>query len=215
MRNESLKAARAEVRALRQDLRAADDEKIRRVIAILDEVADPRVNQAILDPLRARLGPLNLVRPLRFSRLLFIPLGPLIVPAAQWRPDEPSVPRTALAPLARIVRAGLGSEAIFIDRTIAGRGTDATQAITLAGEALWPRAADILAVAPAPEDWPETGLPLKVYQPLARAISAVLRRGPPLHLLRRDHDVGVLDSNEQAVNAILQGITLSRSRGAP
>src|SRR5690242_1518649 len=198
MRNESLKAARAEVRALRSELGAANDEKLRRVAAILDEIADPQVNQTILDPLRARLASLNLPRPLRFSRLLFIPLDPLIVSAPRWKPDEPSVPRTALAPLARVVRDGLGSDVIFIDQTIADRSTDATQAVALAGEALWPRAAEILALAPAPADWSESGLPDKVFEPLARTISAVLRRGPHLYMLRRDHDVGGLDTNEQA-----------------
>ncbi|PPQ36302.1 hypothetical protein [Rhodopila globiformis] len=213
MQNKSLKAVQADVRALRQDLHAADDEKIRRVIAVLDEVADPRVNQAILDPLRSRLASLNPSRPLQFSRLLFMPLDPLIVPAPQWRPDEPSVPRTALMPLARIVRAALGSERIFIDRTIAGRSTGDTQAVALAGEALWPRAAEILADAPAPADWAETGLAPKVYQPLAQAIGAVLRRGPHLYQLRRDHDVGIQDGNEQAIDAILQGITLASEQG--
>jgi hypothetical protein len=214
VRNKPLRVAQPDVRALRHDLRAADDEKIKRVVAMLDAVADPRVNQAILEPLRARLASLNMPRPLHFPRLLFMPLDPLIVSASRWEPDEPAVPRTALAPLARIVRAGLGSEAIFIDRTIDGRKTDATQAIALAGEALWPRAAEILSVALAPDDWAdETGLPLKVYDALARAISAVLRRGPHLHLLRRDHDIGVLDASEQAVNAILQGISQESEQG--
>jgi hypothetical protein len=208
-----VKPAQADVRALRHELGAADDEKIKRVAEILDQVADPRVNQAILDPLRARLASLNLVRPLRFSRLLFLPLDPLIVAASHWRLDEPAVPRTALAPMARLVRAGLGSEMVFIDRTIAGRKTDATQAIALAGEALWPRAAEILAAAPAPADWTEAGLSLKVYDLLAQAISAVLRRGPSLYELRRDHDIGVLETNEPAVNAVLQGISAESELG--
>jgi hypothetical protein len=191
-----LKAAQADVGALRHELGTANDEKIKRVTEILDQVTDPRVNQAILDPLRARLAALNLMRPLRFSRLLFLPLDPLIVPASRWKPDEPSVPRTALAPLIRIVRAGLGSEMVFIERTIAGRRTDATQAIVLAGEALWPCAADILAAASAPDDWTEAGLSLRVFTPLAQAVSAVLRRGPHLYLLRRDHEIGVLDIDE-------------------
>jgi hypothetical protein len=45
MRNKPLKAAQPDVRALRHDLRAADDEKIKRVVAMLDAVADPHMNQ--------------------------------------------------------------------------------------------------------------------------------------------------------------------------
>jgi hypothetical protein len=206
MTQPSLNAAQPAVRALRQDLSAADDRKIKRVIAMLDDVADPKVNQALLDPLRVRLASLNLLRPLRFTRLLFLPLDPVIVAPRDWQPDEPSVPRTALAPLAKIVRNGLGAEAIFIDKTIAGRKTDAMQQIALAGEALWPRAAEVLAAAPPPDDWTESGLSIKVFKPLAGAVAAVLRRGPQLRWLLRDAEVGVFESAEQAVADILKGI---------
>jgi hypothetical protein len=213
MKDGSLNASQPVVRALRRDLSEADDQKIKRVIAMVDELADPRVNQAILDSLRIRLASLNLVRPLRFSRLLFMPLDPLIVPPQEWRPGEPTVPRTALALLAKVVRAGLGSEAVFIDKTIAGQTTHATQAVMFAGEALWPRAADILTEAAAPDDWPESDLPLRVYAPLTRAISAVLRRGPQLRSLFRNGDVGVLETSEQSVNDILRGITTESEEG--
>nr|WP_294516848.1 hypothetical protein [uncultured Rhodopila sp.] len=206
MTQPSLNTAQPAVRALRQDLSAADDQKIKRVIAMLDDVADPKMNQALLDPLRVRLASLNLVRPLRFTRLLFLPLDPVIVAPRDWKPDEPTVPRTALAPLARIVRAGLGAEAVFIDKTIAGRKTDAMQAIALAGEALWPRAAEVLAAAAPSDDWTESGLSIKAFQPLTRAIAAVLRRGPQLRWLLRDEEVGVFESAEQAVADILKDI---------
>ncbi len=207
MTHPSLNAAQPAVRALRQDLRVADDQKIKRVIAMLDGVADPKMNQTLLDPLRARLASLNLERPLRFTRLLFMPLDPVIVAPREWQPDEPSIPRTALAPLAGIVRNGLGAEAIFIDKTIAGRKTSAIQQIALAGEALRPRAAEVLAAAAAPPaDWAECGLPHKVFQPLTRSIAAVLRRGPQLRWLLRDAEVGVFESAEQAVADILKDI---------
>ncbi len=183
----------AGVRAVRQDLRVADDQKIKRVIAMLDDVADPTVNRTLLDPLRVRLASLNLMRPLRFTRLLFLPLDPLIVEPRDWKPGEPLVPRSVLAPIGTLVRKGLGGEAIFIDKTIAKQKTDAAQAILLAGEALWPRAAEILAAAPAPSDWDESGLPVKLFEPLARAISAVLRRGVQLRNLLRDGEVGVFE----------------------
>nr|WP_294531185.1 hypothetical protein [uncultured Rhodopila sp.] len=206
MTQPSMKAAPPAVHALRKDLSLADDQKIKRVIAMLDDVADPKMNQTLLDPLRVRLASLNLVRPLRFTRLLFLPLDPVIVAPRDWKPEEPAVPRTALAPLARTVRAGLGAEAVFIDKTIAGRKTDAMQAITLAGEALWPRAAEVLAAASPSDDWAEAGLSIKVFQPLSRAVAAVLRRGPQLRWLLRDEEVGVFESAEQAVADILKDI---------
>ena len=178
MTQPALNAAQPAVRALRHDLSVADDRKIKRVIAMLDDVADPKVNQALLDPLRVRLASLNLVRPLRFTRLLFLPLDPVIVAPRDWQPDEPSGAAKRSGASAQIVRDGLGVEAIFIDKTIAGRKTDAIQAIALAGEALWPRAAEVLAAAAPPEDWAESGLPIKAFQPLTRAIAAVLAPRP-------------------------------------
>jgi hypothetical protein len=213
MKHATSNAGQAGVRAVRQDLRMADDQKIKRVIAMLDEVADPKMNETLLDPLRVRLASLNLVRPLRFTRLLFLPLDPLIVAPRDWKPGEPLVPRTVLAPFGKIVRGGLGGEAIFIDKTIAKQKTDATQAIMFAGEALWPRAGDILAKAAAPSDWDESGLPVKAFEPLARAVSAVLRRGPQLRNLLRDGEVGVLDSAEQSVADILRDIDTETSDG--
>jgi hypothetical protein len=213
MKQGSLTSSQAGVRAVRHDLSMADDRKIKRVIAMVDDVADPALNQALLDPLRVRLASLNLVRPLRFSRLLFMPLDPVIVPAREWKPGEPVVPRTALAPLAKLVRGALGGAAIFIDKTIAGKKTDAIEAIAFAGEALWPRAAAILKEAKAPTDWEEAGLPERVFASLAGAIAAVLQRGPQLRSLLRDEDVGGLVSSEQAVNDILLGITAESEEG--
>src|ERR1700677_1689403 len=158
---------------LRPVLLQADDRKIRRVLAVVDNVSDPAVNKALLDPLRPRLASLKPVRPLRFARLLFIPIDPLTVPARAWRSGDPTVPRTALAVIAATVRTGLGELASVIDKIIAGRKVDAIQAVTEAGNALWPRAAEILVAAPIPAEWTETGLPHSAYKPLAASIAAV------------------------------------------
>src|SRR5271165_2990189 len=99
MHDGSLESGQPDVSALRHDLREANGQKIKQVTALLDELADPKVNETLLDALRVRLASLNLVRPLRFSRLLFMPLDPLIVSPREWKSGEPSVPRTALSPI--------------------------------------------------------------------------------------------------------------------
>lgn len=192
--------------ALRHALREADDQKIRRITAMLDDVADPAGKQAILDPLRDRLGALRPVRPLRFVRLLFTPFDSLIVPPTAWRPNDATVPRTALAPLAAVVRAGFGAEVSVIDGIIAGHKTDAAAVVAAAGEALWPRAAEILAVSPAPADWDDTGLRPTLYRPLADAVATVLRRAPRLLSLTQDAAVGALAADRGTVEAILGSI---------
>ena len=85
MADRSVEPAGGASRALRLALHAADDQKIKRITAMLDDVADPAGKQAILDPLRGRLGVLRPERPLRFARLLFTPVDSLIVPPSTMR----------------------------------------------------------------------------------------------------------------------------------
>jgi hypothetical protein len=207
MGNEPQKQRQHDVQALQPGLLEADDHKIRRVLAVVDGVADPAINQALLEPLRPRLATLRPVRPLRLTRLLFIPLDPLTVPLRAWHPRDPTVPRPALAPIAKIVQAGLGDLAPVIEGIIAGHKADAAQAISQAGELLWPRAAAILATAPPPADWADTGLPPVAYQPLAASIAAVLRRASQLRCLALDEEQGGLATDSTAVTDILHDVT--------
>jgi hypothetical protein len=119
---------------------------------------------------------------------------------------SPTVPRPALAPIARVVRDGLGHFATEVDKIVAGRKADATEAIDQAGEMLWPRAADILATSAAPEDWSDTDLPLAAYAGLAGSIAAVLRRAQTLRSLARREEIGARAPDDWAVEAILANI---------
>jgi len=204
MRNDPDDQAKRSVRALRDELRDADDGKIRRVLAIVDEAADPTFNQKLLGSLRPRLAMLRPARPTRFARLLLMPLDSLIVPAPAWRPGEPVLPRTILASVIETVRAGLGGDTGVIDKIIAGCGRDEALALTRAGEALWPRAAEILAAAPLPAGWPETGLRPEIWPHLAQSIAAVLRRASQLRRLARDQELGAVELDEDQVNVILR-----------
>jgi len=206
MGNDPPKPPRHDLHDLRPGLLEADDSKIRRVLAVVDGVADPTINQALLDPLRPRLATLRPVRPLRFTRLLFIPLDPLTVPMRDWRAGDPTVPRPVLAPIAKTVQARLGSLAPVIDKIIAGRRADAKEAITQAGEILWPHAAESLVSAPPPADWQETGLPLTAYKPLAESIAAVFRRAMQLRSLALDEEQGALAVDDDVVADILANI---------
>lgn len=206
MQKDSLGGGQQAVRSLTQELRDADDQKVIRIAGVVDEVSDPAINQSLLDPFRDRLAVLKPVRPLRFSRFLFIPLDPLIVPGRDWRPGEPSIPRTVLMSISGMVRTGLGTEASGFDRRIAGRKADVEQAISQAGEVIWPRAAELLAAAPLPADWPTTGLAASAYPSLALAIAAILRRAPQLRRLAQAGRPDVPDGDEQAIGAILKDI---------
>jgi hypothetical protein len=206
MRDESPKHNERAMHDLRPGMLGADDHKIRQILAVVDAAADPSVNQTLLDTLRPRLALLKPARPLRFARLLLMPLDPLTIQARFWRPGEPAIPRPVLAPIAAIARAGLGDEAHAIDRMIAGHKTDATQMITHAGDLLWPRAAEILAAAGPPPDWQETGLPFTLFPSLAAGIAAVLRRAAGLRNVALCEELGALPTDAEAVEDIARAV---------
>ena len=190
------------VGVLRTRLLAADDAKIARILAVVETAADPNINRVLMDPLRARLAALKPGRPLRFTRLLFIPLDPLIVSAPDWKPGAPAVPRTALDAIAGCVRRALGGEAAVLDAKIEGLKTDASEVVSAAGATLWPRAAEILDGAGVPDDWEGTGLRHDVWAGLARSVATVLRRAPQLRTLIRDSEIGAIETDDQIVRDI-------------
>jgi hypothetical protein len=126
-----------------------------------------------------------------------------MVPARHWRSGQASVPRTILHAMSVTVQNAMGPDAEVIGKLIAGRNSGETEIVTHAGLALWAKAGDILAQAPPCPDWPETGLPIAAYAPLARAVATVLRNASALRALAREAEVGVLEPNQQGIADIL------------
>ncbi|HEY1412327.1 MAG TPA: hypothetical protein VGF36_09305, partial [Rhodopila sp.] len=91
-------------RTLVQEVAKASDPRVRRIVAKIDAMAHRGPADALIEPLRLRLRMLHPPRPLRFGRLLFHPLDPLIVPTSRWRPGRHAIPRTALMPIVEQVR---------------------------------------------------------------------------------------------------------------
>jgi hypothetical protein len=143
---------------------------------------------------------------LRFERLLFLPLDPLIVPPHVWQPKCPLIPRNALAPIAGTVRIALGRDARAIDAITAGKTTEDIDAVTRGGALLWSIAGRVLAIAPQPPGWVEAGLKPTVYQPLAHAIAAVLSRLPILQPMFQDAGNGMIAPNEEAIDGLIVGL---------
>src|ERR1700744_3703323 len=90
---------RSEVRQLRSQLVHAEDEKIHRILELIDSLERREDADAVIAPLRERLAKLKPRRKINFARLLFRPFDPLIVGPADWSRDSPNIPRTALGTL--------------------------------------------------------------------------------------------------------------------
>ncbi len=195
-----------DIRALGRRLAEAPDTEVTRAVAVVDQMPQRGGADQLIEPLRARLAALRPPRPLRFTRLLFMPLQPLIVPPPLWQPHLSTIPRSVLPALAATVRAGLGAEAAAIDALALLPGSGRTEAVLHAGDQLWPHAAALLSQAPSPVGWEETGLNLTIYTSLARRIGAVLTQEPVLRELVAEVDAGLATPRLALVQAMLNDV---------
>lgn len=204
-----------EVRAVSRDVAGADNARVMRIVATVDAMAARGSADELIAPLRGRLAALRPPRPLRFVRLLFHPLDPLIVSPGRWRPDQPALPRTALAPLADCVRATMAAEASAIGAAISGRTTADIDLITAQGRLLWPDAGRVLMSAVPPPSWSETGLGAAIFAPLARRTGAVLAQMAAFDRFCADTVQGLLPPRPDALHAILRGIAEADETALP
>ncbi len=193
------------IREMQRTLTAARDEQIARVVAVVDALADRSAADALIAPLRPRLLQLRPPRPMRLARLLFLPLDPLIVPAPRWRPGDPMVPRTALAPLAELVRAS-GAVAAQVEASLVGLNCGDTQAVADAGALLWPDAAHALRDAAPPESWSQSGLKPAEFAPIARGVAGALENAASIQRAVAEAREG-LDVRPEIIDTVLNTAT--------
>jgi hypothetical protein len=203
------------IKALKGEIAGAADPQILRIVAAVDAMASRGTADALIAPLRERLSTLRPPRPLRFVRLLFHPLDPLIVPAPRWRDGEDSIPRTALTPMADHVRRAIGDQVLAIERELAGHTDADTDLVTRWGRALWPAAAHTLRTQTVPETWQASGLTLLAYRPLADRVAALLDQAASLEALCAETANGLLAVRPGAVAAMLDCIMAVNQTAVP
>ena len=179
------------LRALRRDLVEVNDSQLLQVVALIDRMADRGDADALIAPLRARFRRVQPPRPLRFTRLLFLTLDPVLIPPPRYRTGMPAVPRNAVVPLASMVHAALGGRVGDIEAMIAGRVATDSETVQAAGALLWPAAAEILYRSGPTAGWSAAGLPVALYPPLSHAIAAVLVQATALYDLTCDVAAGL------------------------
>lgn len=168
----------AVLKDVRRSLVSAQDAQITRVVSLLDAMSDRGAADALIAPLRPRLVQLRPRRPLNFTRLLFLPVDPLIMAAAKWRRTFPGLPRTALTPLMAQIRRGIPDVVEQVEILIDGHSIEDRATVRQAGALIWGPASEILATAPMPAEWPSaTGLGQAEHARLALIIAGLLSQG--------------------------------------
>jgi hypothetical protein len=164
----------SEMRSVRRELAGADDTRVLQVLRYVDGLADRGQADGLLAPLRDRLRRLRPARPLRFARVLFMPMDPAIVSTRDWRAGAPQLPRSAIAPIVAMVRRAQPELLLPFDAII----NDSNQAESVrarnGGSMLWTPSAALLRTAEPPPEWREAGLPPAAFRALAAGCARCL-----------------------------------------
>jgi hypothetical protein len=161
--------------ALGDALAAAPDCKLGRIVGMLDGMLERGEADRLLAPLRPRLAQLGPARPLRFPRLLAMPLEGALVSPDAWRGVPSAIPRSALAPLAEAMRTALGEAAEEIEIAGLGHSVAETALVGRLGRRLWPLAGAV--ALPVPAGWEAAGLPRAAAAPILKLCAALWRHG--------------------------------------
>ncbi len=201
-----------DLRDIRRGVAEAADAQVLQVVRMVDALEERGATDAVLAPVRPRLRAIQPARPLRFARLMFMPVDALIVAPKAWRAGTPFVPRNALMVLARAVRLAMsgadGARACLerVDALSEGATTAQMAVIREAGALLWPEAAQALrqlAVRDLPAvcraEWAAESLPEGELSGMAGSLSGVLARALQLH----DHDHSGIQLADTALTGML------------
>ncbi len=172
--------ASAESRRLGHALAQASDTALGRVVGMLEAMGSPAEAEMLLANIRPRLRVLRPPRPLRLSRLLFMPMEGALVDAASWTRGSGRLPRSALTALADQLRDAAPEEWRVLEASAEGRTRNDAAAVGAIGRRLWALAARAMPQAPPP-DWTDaTGLKPEDHATLTRACIGIWRQANPL-----------------------------------
>lgn len=157
---------------IRVALSDASDEQLCRVVGVLDSLVTRGEADRLLAGLRDRIRALHPDRPMRFGRLLVLPLEAALVQTADWLRDPAGIPRAALNPVIETVRRAMGQEAEVIEMAMLGRRLQDAEAVRSLGRRLWARSAALSLPVP-PDGWEEAGLPGAVAPPVVALCRAL------------------------------------------
>ncbi|WP_027284423.1 hypothetical protein [Rubritepida flocculans] len=175
--------APAQLRDLARAARAASDSQLLRLVSVLDRLPRRGAADAVLEPVRHRLGALRPERPMTPMRLLFLPMEGVLVAPRDWRGEGRQLPRNALAPLGEAVFAAAPGLAEALAASIGEAPLSDHALAAKLGARLWPAAAHSLPEGPPP-GWAGAGLPEPAYARLRSLVALLWRYGPGVHGLR-------------------------------
>lgn len=198
----------ANIHALARAAANSADEQLQEVVKTVDAMASRGQADALIAPLRPRLAEIHFAHPLRFARLLFLPLDVLIVPAARWKPSGNTLPRSIVLPLMHVVEAAMGKQTAEIKGRIRAHSTADTDVIDVVGPPLWSEAAEILARPDLDmtEQWRHTAMSERMFHAMRCQVAALLRQAPALDTLVRETASGLIPPDPWAITTMARAV---------
>lgn len=163
-------------------LAAAPEDKVVKILSLVDTLPNRKVADAMIAPLRPRLAAMAPLRALTTRRLLFLPLDAVIVPTHCWAPATGLIPRGILAPVFERLAPLLG-EAGRREAEIRALRADDAAGIDRLGRPLWQAAAARVLGLDPEGDWAELGLDKGQRQGVLASMELVFRSIPGLRAL--------------------------------
>jgi hypothetical protein len=202
-------AAHPEIHQLGRAAADSADEQLQQVVRTVDALASRGHADALIAPLRPRLAEIHVAHPLRFARLLFLPLDVLIVSPARWQQSDHTLPRSIVLPLMHIVEIAMGKQTAEIKGRIRAHSTADTDVIDVVGPPLWSEAAKILASPDLEmtEQWQHTAMSDRMFHVMRRQVAALLRQAPALDTLVRETASGLVPPDPWAITAMARAIS--------
>lgn len=167
-------------RGLGESLAALNDMKLRKIVSLVDQLAQPQLRQAMLGPSLPRLKQLRPPRPASLKRLLFLPLSGALTDRVQWRRDEGRIPRSAIAPLIEALGPVLEPKVGTLSQRMLGQKLEDPGLVDRLGKQLWRLAADASKrVKPGPL-WHQAGLNQQDFDTIMTIAGGLWRHAEPL-----------------------------------
>ena len=167
-------------RALGDMIEGSSDKALGKIVALVDQLANPEIHATLLGPSLRRLKRLRPPRPASLRRMLFMPLAGALMEPFQWRRSEGYIPRSVLQSLLESLKQAIGPQLDVLSLQLRGGSLEDEKLVNQVGRQLWQ-----MAGAAAPrllygDSWARAGISQPDFETITVLAGALWRHAGPL-----------------------------------
>lgn len=173
-------AKSANLDGLASNLSTASDEKLLRIMAMIDRLPDRSQLEMVWADIRPRIAQLRPPRPLTLLRLLFLPLSGALVDPGAWRQDPTTIPRSALKPIYMLLRELPRNPLVEAERISARAVFSDLDLVEDLGCPIWEQASRLCEKITPGTRWTDAGFTPEDFRSMTRLAAGVWRHAGPI-----------------------------------